>query len=408
MSTLDPVAKVDDFTNRLMQIFKTVPEQTVRETVNLGVLRSDYMFNGNEDGSESLLQIEINTIAASFACLSTKVGHLHRYLLARNAESVKMKEYISAASPSFSEDLLEASKQIPENSAIQSIGLAISVAHIIFGDTSACVLFIVQPNEKNVVDQRLLEQELFVKSGVHVEFMTLKEVAARAKLVDGNTLVPVSVVYYRAGYSPDDYTSEDEWTARALMEKSSAIKCPTVAYQLTGTKKVQQMLCVPGVLEKFLSEEKASTLRKCFAAQYSLGSMATEEAQQAVADAIQGKGVKWVLKPQREGGGNNFYGQELADFLIKNKDTDILSGYVLMQRIFPKDQTSVCLKKGLVSITPSISELGIYGVFLGDGSEEKPSILNQYAGYLLRTKPLGVDEGGVATGYSVLSSVFLR
>lgn len=37
-------------------------------------------------------------------------------------------------------------------------------------------------------------------------------------------------------------------------------------------------------------------------------------------------GSKWVLKPQREGGGNNLYGVELSDFLLKNKDDPILSG----------------------------------------------------------------------------------
>ena len=45
-----------------------------------------------------------------------------------------------------------------------------------------------------------------------------------------------------------------------------------------------------------------------------------------------------------------------------------------------------------------------YGVFLGDGERVH---LNQHAGQLLRTKLEGVDEGGVATGYSVLSSVAL-
>jgi glutathione synthase len=76
-----------------------------------------------------------------------------------------------------------------------------------------------------------------------------------------------------------------------------------------------------------------------------------------------------------------------------------------MQRIFPKPQTSIFLRKGQVSVLPSISELGVYGVFLGDGSDD--ALLNANAGYLLRTKPDGVDEGGVATGYSVLSSILL-
>jgi glutathione synthase len=76
-----------------------------------------------------------------------------------------------------------------------------------------------------------------------------------------------------------------------------------------------------------------------------------------------------------------------------------------MQRIFPKAQTTAFLRKGELLILPSISELGVYGVFLGDGSS-KP-LLNSCAGYLLRTKPDGVDEGGVAAGFSVLSSVIL-
>lgn len=33
--------------------------------------------------------------------------------------------------------------------------------------------------------------------------------------------------------------------------------------------------------------------------------------------------------------------------------------------------------------------------------------MSEYAGYLLRTKAEGVDEGGVATGYSVLNTIVL-
>ena len=37
-------------------------------------------------------------------------------------------------------------------------------------------------------------------------------------------------------------------------------------------------------------------------------------------------GAKYVLKPQREGGGNNLYNQELSDFLCANKYKHSLSG----------------------------------------------------------------------------------
>ena len=69
-----------------------------------------------------------------------------------------------------------------------------------------------------------------------------------------------------------------------------------------------------------------------FAAQYSLGapSFSAEKnsiiaTNTAVEEAIK-DGSKWVLKPQREGGGNNLYGDELSDFLMKNENDPILSG----------------------------------------------------------------------------------
>jgi glutathione synthase len=58
--------------------------------------------------------------------------------------------------------------------------------------------------------------------------------------------VKVSVAYFRSGYTPNDYPTEDEWAVREMIEISSAIKCPTVGYQLAGTKKIQQVLCERG------------------------------------------------------------------------------------------------------------------------------------------------------------------
>ena len=130
--------------------------------------------------------------------------------------------------------------------------------------------------EKNFVDQRHLENELWNTHGVRAEFLTLAEVQARCILRDGNTLsIPlkdgkycdISVVYFRydlngtlndevelyidilfrAGYSPADYPTENEWTAREMIESSSAMKCPSIAYQLTGAKSIQQRLSEKGI-----------------------------------------------------------------------------------------------------------------------------------------------------------------
>ena len=157
----------------------------------------------------------------------------------------------------------------------------------------------VQPGERNVMDQRMLEYKLASEHSVRVIRATLAEIAQRAttrpdvaatvvsaKQVAGSSagaagsggggggagasasgdnatedaapLVPnsdadsgassgkgrvpvlyfddheVSVVYFRAGYTPNDYPTEKEWTARALVEHSFSIKCPCISYHLAG------------------------------------------------------------------------------------------------------------------------------------------------------------------------------
>ncbi len=49
---------------------------------------------------------------------------------------------------------------------------------------------------------------------------------------------------------------------------------------------------------------------------------------------------------------------------------------------------------------------GIYSTYLGKGGDYLP-IVNDFAGLLVRTKMEGVNEGGVAAGYSSLSSMIL-
>jgi hypothetical protein len=80
----------------------------------------------------------------------------------------------------------------------------------------------------------------------------------------------VSVVYYRSGYSPNDYPSEIEWDVRVMIENSRAIKCPSIGYQLAGTKAIQAALYLPNVLEKYLTKDDSIKIRQCFAAQYSM------------------------------------------------------------------------------------------------------------------------------------------
>ncbi|KAI8026447.1 DNA topoisomerase 1 beta [Camellia lanceoleosa] len=60
----------------------------------------------------------------------------------------------------------------------------------------------------------------------------------------GGDLAEQVVVYQHA--------NKEEWKARLLMEQSSAVKCPSISYHLAGTKKIQQELAKPNVLERIL------------------------------------------------------------------------------------------------------------------------------------------------------------
>src|SRR5690606_33605215 len=92
--------------------------------------------------------------------------------------------------------------------------------------------------------------------------------------------------------------------------------------------------------------------------------------------------MKYVLKPQREGGGNNIYRSKIPAFL-KSIDKASWPGYILMELIEPPAVNNVVLRNGRVERGGVINELGVYGVALWskDKIEE-----NWQAGYLLRTK----------------------
>ncbi|KAF2287962.1 hypothetical protein GH714_003521 [Hevea brasiliensis] len=166
---------------------------------------------------------------------------------------------------------------------------------------------------------------------------TLAEIDEEGELLpDGTLLVggqEIAVVYFRSGYAPTDYPSEAEWRARLLMEQSLAIKCPSISYHLAGTKKIQQdlrsLMCLR-VSYRFLEDKEDITkLRKCFAGLWSLDD--TDIVKRAIE-----RPELFVMKPQREGGGNNVYGDDVKENLLRlqREGTEEDAAYILMQRIF--------------------------------------------------------------------------
>ena len=111
------------------------------------------------------------------------------------------------------------------------------------------------------------------------------------------------------------------------------------------------------------------------------------------------------MKPQREGGGNNVYGDDIKPFLENIRDSDERNAYILMDRIHPPVTKNYMVRPGADPMSVEvISELGIFGYVIGDNDK---IITNKQVGHMLRTKLSYVNEGGVAAGLGALDSVYL-
>ena len=119
----------------------------------------------------------------------------------------------------------------------------------------------------------------------------------------------------------------------------------------------------------------------------------------------------YVLKPQREGGGNNIYGTKIPSFLKSlGNESQKHRSYILMELVKPPPSQNSILRNGQVASGQVIGELGVYGVCLWRNSDEEvqPRILENWeAGHLLRTKGSESEEGGVAAGFGAVDSVCL-
>ncbi|TFY79180.1 hypothetical protein EWM64_g4830 [Hericium alpestre] len=145
------VGSVDEFSGELWRAWKEARDGGVEQKLHLGLFRSDYLLHQPEDkGPISLKQVEFNTISSSFGALSQQVSKLHRYLHASTA-------YFNAS------PLLK-SASFPPNEPVPGLAAGLAEAYKAYGQPSASILFVVQPNERNVFDQRLLEYELLEKS----------------------------------------------------------------------------------------------------------------------------------------------------------------------------------------------------------------------------------------------------
>ncbi|PVF93063.1 glutathione synthase [Serendipita vermifera] len=420
------VGRVDEFVGELWRIWKKTRADNV-QPLQLGIFRSDYLLHDTGDGMD-IKQVELNTISASFGALSQAADGLHRYLLLSTG-------YFNCS------NLLKESN-LPQNHTRAEMVQGLAVAHKAYLDTTPNtqrssqpkILFVIQPNERNVFDQRFLEYELLERHGIRVIRCTFEEIAQEAvpdkenrklliQTVTSEAPVEISVVYFRSAYTPIDYPTKQHFETREMIERTRAIKCPSIALQLAGSKKVQAVLSKPGVVESFLLSDRwqrqsqdnphifppqsVNDLRESWVEMWGL------EEENGMSRARE-QAANLVLKPQREGGGNNIYKLNIPPFLDKLPESE-REAWIAMELIkVPKGVQNWLMKSGSEPVKSNvISELGIFGWALFGYVKDKPDnnaklkLQEGSGGYLLRTKGEDSDEGGVAAGFSVLDSIIL-
>lgn len=421
-SMVKEVADGDEFIGNLWKIHCRVKEEGYVQNLSLGLFRSDYMVHKDTKDPSSIpkvKQVEFNTIASSFGGLSSQTCALHRFLA--DTEYPYMKQ--SGA---------HAGLDLPPNHSVEGLAGGMKAAFEAYGKSKlgieTCVIFLVQGGERNVFDQRHLEYELKKSTSPRIPVFRLafSDIHQRTRIADSperqllyrlpsnpEKEFEVAVIYMRSGYGPSDYPDASSWEARYHLERSAAIKCPTVLTQLAGAKKVQQVLATPKLNSTASSElsrfvpENTQAWKDLWATFTNIYPMDDSEpglaARKLALDPEECK--RYVLKPQREGGGNNCYKTSIPPFL-KDLPEAHWKSYILMELITPPPVSNIILRNGQLEQGGVICELGVYGTCVWDQGTGK-ILHNEEAGYLLRTKGDQSEEGGVAAGFGCMDSCSL-
>lgn len=155
------------------------------------------------------------------------------------------------------------------------------------------------------------------------------------------------------------------------------------------------------ILEKFLPTKEAELLSTTFAGLWSFDS-------DQVIDMALKNPEKFVMKPQREGGGHNIYGDDIVKHLEHMKNSSERNAYILMQLMTPPVVDNIWIGPGVDPTSGHVDqvtcELGIFGSIL---ASKKSVVFNHEDGHVLRCKKIGVNEVGITAGFGAIDSPLL-
>lgn len=399
-SLRDTAAADKDFTGRLVALLDQSPSSPHR--IDFSINRYDFFINASADpnassNSRGLRLVELNCIAAGGLSACRLLSKLH----------YDIHTHPASRAAGLDMDLSSLVQTDSDGGAADSI----AHAHRCFEDKYAVsnthVIMIVIPPYQLRCEHTMVRWRAWEDHGIDIIRMTLADIVKYGTVSeDGHLQVIgfagidsfiVSVAYFRTGYMPEDYPTEKEWKGRRLLERSTAACCPSVAMHLVGLKKIQQVIGEDGVLEKFLNEDEAELVRTTLVQQWDASN------EEAVSRALEDPD-EYVLKPQREGGGNNLYREDMKEMLY-SLSCEQRGAYTLMQRIHAGVMPNVLVRDGMWKAMDMHSEMEIFTSLVAvDGKV----VRNESIGCSVKSKQVDVDEGGVDSGAGALSSLLLQ
>jgi glutathione synthetase len=408
-SLIAPLARGDGFFAELLSIHQELHSGSADlPRLPLLLQRSDFML----DVELGPRLVECNSIAAGMAPFGDRTQRLHHYL--RGRWPGEFQRY-SAATSSY---------MLP-NPAADNLAAAIaSAAHQLrdeYGDGGApSLLMVVQENEDNIFDQRLLERALQAL-GVRTYRRTFRELHTQLTTGPNQRLLlqadaKIDVVYLRAGYQYQDYIATDLdarrccdalRATRIFIERHRVAVNATVAQQLATSKRLQQYLASASAdrLAEFgFSASEALQLRAI------LVEMRAVDAHTISCLRERGNTADWVLKNQGEGGGHCLFDEDIAPRIERMSAQDY-PAWTLMRRLRPvaREIPTLVVREGRGQrVERLVSEIGMFTAHLaGRPLLESPGHVAGYVGYLVRSKPPHVTEGGVHSGFGMLDSLVI-
>ena len=395
---LTPLSESDEFIKKNLEISKKAHEFPQKQKIQLNIYRNDFMVDKIK---KFIYQTEFNTIAVTMATFSDEMKRFFTYF------SKKYPEFFDRfLNKNDREVLIEKSDSIPN--FVDSIIEGIKLFNENYKET--LIIFVVQENEKNIFDQRSIENDLYNRYNIKSRRLTLNEIAKNCEYDENKNIKfenkIISLFYFRSCYTEKDYINEESWKGREMIELSTAIKVPNINSFLTTFKVFQYYLQKPEILKKFCPEELISNdIIRFFMKIYYIRDMNLEEQKELYSKIINNLN-DFVIKPQKEGGANNYYNEQIKNLIPEgeNEPNELLKNSIIMEKIKPPEYETMIIKNDEMVIEKVVSEFSVYGVILSD---ESKYYLNKSVGFLVRSKEASQNEGGIMAGVAAVDIPFL-